>query len=209
MNDFVFFVDYDDTLLPTSFITELSIKQHKPPLETVIPRHLVKDFKELEDEILYFLSYIQSKGSIYIVTNAQFAWVVDSCKKFLPKVYQRINGQIPIVSSITVLKRYKENDPNFSLNVHYWKYFSFKTLLANIPSSNCTLVSIGDSKFEQNACEMISKETNFEHKPNKIVAVKLMDNPGVKNLILQLINVENIFQPLVSKNENFTNFLLL
>ena len=74
--------DWDDTLLPTSFLTPGGVFDENIKISSVDNEKLLK----LEQAALKLLTDAIEKGKVYIITNAGKGWVEYSAKKFYPSV---------------------------------------------------------------------------------------------------------------------------
>jgi hypothetical protein len=63
----VFILDWDDTLLCTSFLSALSFSD--------IPHETKEMIKKLDDSVVKLINQAVSRGVMYIITNATKGWV--------------------------------------------------------------------------------------------------------------------------------------
>ena len=84
--------DWDDTLLPTSFLGRNGLLEyHRDTMDLLSPL----DFTScslLEQSLKY--------GDTYLITNAAKGWIEHSAQRFLPKTYELLS-QVTIVSART------------------------------------------------------------------------------------------------------------
>ena len=93
----LFIFDWDDTLLPTSFLRyEKIINDEK------IPEEYAETFSILEKVIIKILKLAVNKGDVYIITNSSVGWVEYSAVKYYPKIKDILN-KIRIISARNVL----------------------------------------------------------------------------------------------------------
>ena len=84
--------DWDDTLLPTSFLTPGGVFNENMNLRDIEKEKLLK----LEQEVFKLLTETVEKGNVYIITNAGNGWVEYSANKFYPNI-------IPILEKIKII----------------------------------------------------------------------------------------------------------
>jgi hypothetical protein len=70
--------DWDDTLLPTTFLTQGGTYNEN----IILTDSDQKEFEKLEKTALNLLNIAISKGDVYIITNAGLGWVEFSSKKY-------------------------------------------------------------------------------------------------------------------------------
>jgi len=80
----VIFLDWDDTLLCSSVLSNQGIKLDSD-LESAA--ELVAQLEELSYSVISVLTVAMSHGAVYIVTNGETGWVQLSAQKFLPTLY--------------------------------------------------------------------------------------------------------------------------
>ena len=73
----VFFFDYDDTILCSSFLAKSGFRVNG---DKVIPENIRSNIKDLENACIHLVQLAQRYGDIYCVTNAELSWVELSCK---------------------------------------------------------------------------------------------------------------------------------
>lgn len=104
--------DWDDTLLPTSWLLE-----HNLTLETPFIKE--KESRELEELDLVVSGILRRAivlyGRVMIITNAQQGWVELSARKFLPETYDLIFTS-DINSTASSAKSYSSSSSDFQPN---------------------------------------------------------------------------------------------
>jgi hypothetical protein len=86
--------DWDDTLLPTTFLTQGGAYNEN----MILTDSEKKKIEKLEKSALNLLNISISKGDVYIITNAGLGWVEFSEKKYYTKIYE-ILPKIKIISA--------------------------------------------------------------------------------------------------------------
>jgi hypothetical protein len=147
MYNTAFIIDWDDTLLASSYITISGIDLYSERITQKMHDELV----QLEDQLIVFLqNIINTKFPIFIITNAEKGWVELSSMKFIPRVHQLITdvkSNIHIMSARSTYRNLCPNDPN------RWKK---NAMIACVMSrfkyfDEMNLISFGDSECERNA----------------------------------------------------------
>lgn len=112
----VFILDWDDTLLPTTYIL-----QREEEEETLTS----KDFVEIDTLVVELLENLTSTmEKVIIITNAMNFWVEESSEMYLPKTHKFLeDSSIEIFSA----RHYEHEYPE---NMLKWKKNEFKTRLS-------------------------------------------------------------------------------
>jgi len=131
-NSTLFILDWDDTLFPTSWIT-----QHNINITSLFFEN--DKFKILDNILSSFLLTISNLGDIVIITNAYTEWVNFS-SRIVPTSRNIINN-IRIISA-------RQQFNSVSPNTMDWKKFAF--LNENLTKYN-NIISIGDAQYEYQA----------------------------------------------------------
>lgn len=167
----VFIFDWDDTILPNSYL----LIKYKNILS--IPRELIYNSKEFIDaeNIIYELFEKTIKlGSVIIITNSEYGWVQLSCQKFFPKV-------VPLLENILIISSRDRWEITFPNLYYLWKWNSFFELFFNFPYKNIHIISIGDSNIEKNCTQKICSINNYTYK-----TLKLNERPNLELYVIQL-----------------------
>jgi len=176
----VIFVDWDDTLLCSSFLSGAGYR-----LDSVMEgtSTLDKELKDLETSVISLLRLAMSFGDVHVVTNAETGWVQLSAKKFLP-------GVVPLLDRIKVLSARSTYESMFPDSPIKWKYCAFQERLNADSKSPKNVLSFGDSHVEREAIRAVTRGL-----PNtKTKSVKFAEKPSMEQLRRQLELVVNCFQ---------------
>ena len=188
-NNLIIF-DWDDTLLPTSFL----LYKNKIDTDNKLSEKDQAKINKLEQSVKNLLSLTLSKGDVYIITNAGEGWVEDSSKKYYPNI-KEILDQIEVISA---RKDYEEKYPE---NSKLWKINSFLNLKKRLNETLITnIICLGDSIFEMEAGKILA--ANFIHAVIK--TIKFKENPKPEELNKQLNLVLNQFNSIFSSSKNLT-----
>lgn len=174
----LFCLDWDDTLLPSSFL------ERKGYFDFVyeLPKSLRNELCQLEDTIIVLIELALQYGTVYIITNAESGWVEFSATKFVPRV-------IPLLSRVTVTSARSMYEDEHPKEPFQWKLLTFHYHLQAVlrTRSSKSIISFGDSHCERHACRQFTKGYFNCHAKS----VKFVKNPCVEVLLRQLQVVIN------------------
>ena len=135
--------DWDDTLLPTSFLTPGGVFNENLKLS----QNEIEKILKLEKAALKLLNEAVEKGNVYIITNAGNGWVEYTAKRFYPSI-------LPILKKVKIISARREYEKIFPRNSSQWKIEEFLNLQKNLNMKLVTnIVCIGDSLFKMEAGE--------------------------------------------------------
>lgn len=181
----VIFVDWDDTLLCSSYLSGRGLR-----LDSDIHTSdtILDELKLLEQCVTQLLKIAQTYGNVHVVTNAETGWVQLSAKKFIP-------GVLPLLSDVTVLSARSTYEPMFPDSPLKWKYFAFQDRLVGHFSHEAqdifkNIISFGDSHVERQAVRAVTR--GFSNINTK--SVKFAEKPSMEQLRRQIELVTNCFQ---------------
>ena len=127
-----------------------------------------------------------------IVTNAQFGWVKASCANFLPNVAETISElEIQVIYS-----RGQGNPADVSVPTK-WKQDAFQSALSELGTTFDSIVSVGDQVYERDAARRLCKKNGSKSK-----TVKLIEDPSISDLIVQLNYLKDAFVRISSIDED-------
>lgn len=195
--------DWDDTLLPTTWIEKQGLRLDGPwpsKEQELQLQHMAKQAKQT-------LQAAKALGEVILVTNAERGWVELSCQKFMPDLCESLQD-VRILSARSAYERQGVANPSD------WKYLAFQHELTRFceeqPAASgqadavmaatrrWNVISIGDSPFEREALIRVTA-----HMPDSCVkAVKLMAKPEVQQLIQQNELISGCFRDLVNHEGN-------
>ena len=180
--------DWDDTLLPTSFLnskgTYNAFRQ--------FTKNERKRLLELENLVLQLLTLSVKKGDVYIITNADKKWVENSSKIFYPSI-SNILKKIKIISA---KNKYQKRYPS-----RIWKIKAFINLANDIDLQKITnIICSGDSAFEIEAARILA--TKFTEA--FIKTIKFKEKPELDELFKQIKFVLCQFNKIYSAVKNLS-----
>ena len=188
-NNLIIF-DWDDTLLPTSFL----LYKNKIELDNKLSEKDQAKILKLEQSVKNLLTLSLSKGDVYIITNAGEGWVEESAKTYYPNIKE-------ILEQIEVISARKDFEAKFPENSKLWKINAFLDLKKRLNDTLITnIICLGDSIFEMEAGKILA--ANFIHAVIK--TIKFKENPKPEELNKQLNLVLNQFNSIFTSSKNLT-----
>lgn len=157
----VFFIDWDDTLLSTTYIER---------------NNIIGKLNKLEESIEQLLKKILQFGDVYIITNATIDWFNDSINEHVPKITQLIKSKV--IHVISARDLYEYNNPQLYM---VWKYYVMSDILKKYTGYTVNLLALGDMDTDKESA--INAVLEY---PNTILKlVKLIERPTLKQLLKQ------------------------
>ena len=182
--------DWDDTLLPTSFLTPGGVYNE----EMVLSDECKGKFAKIEQLVFLILNDALEKGNVYIITNSGKGWVEYSAKKYYPSI-------IDILSKIEIISARCEYEEIYPGNSREWKIQAFLKLLEFVNVKLVTnIICIGDSLFEIEAGRVLASK----FKETFIKTIKFKEAPKLDEIIKQLKLVCHQFNYIYSSIKNLT-----
>ena len=182
--------DWDDTLLPTSFLTPGGYFNEDIELSESDQEKLTK----LEQSVLTLLNEAVEKGNVYIITNAGNGWVEYSAKRFYPSI-------IGVLSKLKIISARGEYEKLYPGNSRQWKIQAFLNLLKYVDVKLVTnIICIGDSLFEMEAGRILASKFTEAF----IKTIKFREAPKLDELLKQLKLVCVQFGSIYSSIKNLT-----
>jgi len=182
--------DWDDTLLPTTFLTPKGTFSEDIQLSP-------SDYKKMQQISNYVYDILKEsieKGDVYIITNAGINWVQFSANLFYPNISE-------LLKKIKIISARGEYEKSFPGNLRQWKIQAFLNLLKNVDNKLVTnIICIGDSLFEMEAGRILA--SNF--KEAFIKTIKFREAPKLDELLKQLKLVSQQFGAIYSSIKNLT-----
>lgn len=163
----IFFFDWDDTLLCTSFLIPILNSQNNSEKIKIIRKNL----KNLDENVSKLLLISLDKGLVFLVTTAAPGWVEFSSTTFLPMT-AKVLRKIKIFSAKGLYSKNYPGDPR------QWKIKAFKyiTELYNINTKLVSnLICFGDSLIDLEAIENL--KNMFFNAYVKIIKFKECPHP--------------------------------
>jgi len=206
--------DWDDTLLPTSFLMEAmemcmpsgGRRRHSGGMSSGrLPANFPCSgaLQKHEDTVRRMLTSARAAASVAIVTAAARPWVVESADKFLPGL-----NLASLLQDLDIPVYYANEhslpvDTNLESSVARKRNAMLEFLQGYVGGKEfVNVLSIGDSAVEKNAAQAAIRRDPAEDGSANDCAlcktVKLMDDPSLKQLSEQLQLIEPQLDRLVA-----------
>lgn len=187
----IIFLDWDDTLLCSSVLSQSGLK-----LGSDIPEEVVEQLEDLSQSVIKVLDIALSLAEVHIVTNGETGWVELSAQKFLPNVFPYLEK----MRVFSARSNFEKMCPNAPMR---WKFHAFQESLAHIYTPEHTksiknILSFGDSHSEREAILAVTQGL-----PNtRTKSVKFAERPTIEQLKQQLDLMQNCIHKLVDQEDN-------
>lgn len=190
----VLIFDWDDTVLPSSWVQEQGFRLDGDSYLTVQQQEELQDLVRLAAETL---SIAKQLGTVVMVTNSERGWIELSCQKFMPALIPLLEN-VKLLSARSVYERFDISSPL------EWKLRAFESEIMRIFVPNRddhkrkNILSLGDSAHEREA--LIHATANL---PNcRIKSLKFCERPGLEQLRKQHMLVARCFRRIVHHDGN-------
>ena len=171
--------DWDDTLLPTTFLTPNGYYNDK----MVLNHSENEQFKLIEKSVYKVLTMALEKGETYIITNAAPGWVEYTANKYFPSILR-------VLKNIKVLSARGGYEKQYPKDYRQWKIQTFLEMKKEFESNLITnILCMGDSMNEMIAGHLLSSKFNKAY----IKTIKFRESPKLKILYKQLLMIVEKF----------------
>ena len=181
-------LDYDDTLFPSSWFSQLLTYASCLTHEMEIELNRVDECASRL--ILEALTY----SSVVIITNAEEGWVQESAKHYLPRVSHLLKW-VTVVSART---RYEDK---YQLECGKWKEMTFQDELPKLMPPNCehfSILSIGDSLHDREAAIAFGKSASNV----TVKSIKMIECPSPSQLATEQELIANALSSMVLSRDS-------
>ncbi|CAE7227065.1 URA1 [Symbiodinium natans] len=144
--DTVLIFDWDDTMLPSSWLSEQSLSLDEASHVSLEQEAQLAVLAQTAAETL---RVAKRYGKVVLVTNAECGWIELSCQKFMPSLY-------PHLEDVTLFSARSTYEGQGMAAPFQWKYLAFETEICNYYESMTSdrlknVISFGDSFHEREA----------------------------------------------------------
>lgn len=188
--DTILIFDWDDTILPSSWISAAGLNLNDDSIPT---EEQQADLERLAGHAIVTLNLAKRYGRVVLVTNAERGWIELSCQKFMPSVYPCLE-HLKLTSARTTWEhRGHGGDPVA------WKFHAFKREIDDFfadfdPERLKNVISLGDSSHEREALinvtnEMVNccpKNIKFDERPE--LEALLREHQLLKRCFRHIVN---------------------
>lgn len=189
-------LDWDDTLLPSSWIASIlgdAKLRASGDIHSLLPHDQLR-LIAYDQKVAQFLKSRYAEFDVFIVTNAECGWVESSAARFMSRVRQVILRLcIPVISARTL------HESKFPHDMYAWKRIAFQDLVSEWVQSqrpmrfNFHFISIGDGDTERAATLFTSniwRECIMKF-------IRLDESPSIDTLLKQVHVLHDVFPMLV------------
>jgi len=166
--------DWDDTILPTSWLERIHALSAASPLRPEVQRHMTA----LCGVVSQTLTLATSMGTTIIITNSAPGWVDQSCQLFMPQIINQVR-------SFQICPKPMHAPLTFKITAFRRECRAFKNV-----------VSVGDGNAERTASLRLQQGPERKNNPNptgaeipdsqrRVKSVKLIELPTCQQLIAE------------------------
>lgn len=215
-SDTVILFDWDDTLFPTWFVSEVVLpclpKGEDTELPAESPFH--EPLRRHAETIRHILLTAKAAGRVGIVTLSQRPWVESSANRFLPDLrWQELVEElrIPVIYARECLAKHVASRAQVEEGVCLFtmaKQEAFKKVLRKLYGKGAAwtnVLSIGDSIIERDAIiEVLWSHAQYHgDTETSCKTVKLMEEPTVDQLNAELLLLGMWLEKMAFHGEDF------
>lgn len=193
----VIFFDWDDTLLPSSWLDSKGLRTLNEDVE--VPRRVLKKLAAVAEVVAKLLKLAMKEGRVCIVTNGEEGWVEQSAERFVP-------GLLPLLAQIQVISARTEFERQFPGSPTEWKIQAFTDVLKasfDMEAEDACVISFGDSLHERNALITVTNEMDDIYSKN----VKFLERPSADQLRREIDMVIGCFDSICYHNADLDMML--
>jgi hypothetical protein len=197
------FLDWDDSLFPTTYLKDKGIAWYEKCPEPYQPV-----FDRCCGFITAFLEKAAALGSVSIITLATSPWVSLSIQNFMPNLEPIIEKlRIPIIyAKEELMLADNTNAENFNTTLKRRAMTKaakrFYSQYKNQSWKN--IISVGDSNYERDALiEVVSNKKQGENRKCRVKTLKLADCPDIEQVNAQLDVLKSWIPSMVAHDNNF------
>lgn len=192
----VFIFDWDDTLLPSTWLRKGGIGVNYTGC-TGVTAEMMEACAVLEPHVKALLTAAKEYGQVFIVTNATRGWLQISAMTFMPSVAALIPS-FTVISAADLYEVYYDNPT-------IWKKLAFQNEVLSLAfptqPAKRTVISIGDGEYEREALKHIAADAVPGSMLTK--SVKFMDSPTPEILERQLVSTLREMEMIATVPESF------
>lgn len=228
----VFIFDWDDTLLPSTWMIRLQ-KYYGTAVNALIQPFL----DSLQDSVCALFDSAHKHGyTSFVITNSQSGWVELSASRHMPKVLAKLNElKIPIISAQTLYATANPDkfDPT---NASRWKHEAFWNAIKDFEPikkddisngllyNNCYYTPLADSIFQLDLYEPLPKRSDaielivmgdciFDINAAQSVniydwivlkTIKLVESPDIQTLTRELTYLHDKFDSIATLDGEYS-----
>lgn len=187
----LFLVDWDDTILPTTYLATHGLREDSE----VIPAHFADELGSYTEVVAETIRAMRERGRVIIVTNAETGWIDMTCAKFMPDLQHALKD-VEAVSARSMFEPLGFQSPS------QWKEQMFeekiKQYFASLQGKTkiWNVLSMGDASHEREAIHKVSRTTGCLAK-----SLKFMERPDVLHLRQEHELIQSYLHQIVQHGE--------
>jgi len=192
-----FFVfDYDDTILPSTWINRQGLRLDARSSPTTEQMALLGEVAALTAKTLRLA---RQRGTVIFITNGERGWIELSCQKFMPTL-------APLLESVKMVSARTTYEGPSAPSPVDWKVCAFEDELAHHfggdglldPTKRKNVLSLGDGNAEREAVLTTTREL-----PNCFPkSLKFVERPDISQILKQHELILNNFDSIVDRVGN-------
>ncbi|RQM23510.1 hypothetical protein B5M09_004635 [Aphanomyces astaci] len=168
-NDTVIFLDWDDTLLASTWVGKLGLRPKYVNEKPAIPDDVKSQLEELEECVVELLESAVKYGRVVIITAAETGWVELSASLFMPRCLPIISEHIKVVSARSTYEDLYPGSPKkWKIEAFQHEVYFCDNVTDVVPKH---IISIGDGPTEREALInlKLSGSSQFHAKSLKLI----------------------------------------
>eukprot|EP00929_Paragymnodinium_shiwhaense_P075357 TRINITY_DN38521_c0_g1_i1.p1 TRINITY_DN38521_c0_g1~~TRINITY_DN38521_c0_g1_i1.p1 ORF type:complete len:283 (+),score=57.78 TRINITY_DN38521_c0_g1_i1:97-945(+) len=189
LQDTILIFDWDDTMLPSTWIQEQGLRLDDDSMPTEEQKAQLDAMALRAAETLRIA---KRHGKVLLVTNAEKGWIELSCRKFMPSLCSSLE-HVRIQSARSTYECRGVSSP------FEWKYYAFESEIGQFfefcsAERRKNVISFGDSAHEREA--LIRVTERMENCLTK--SLKFVERPDVEQLLKEHQLISGCFRDVVN-----------
>merc|ERR1719271_714377 len=146
MEDTILIFDWDDTVLPSTWIQEQGLRLDD---DCILSDEQTATLDQMAEHAAQTLKTAKLHGKVILVTNAERGWIELSCQKFMPALS-------PALADVKILSARSTYEQQGVTSPFEWKFRAFEVEIHSFfdkfaPEQRKNVISFGDSAHEREA----------------------------------------------------------
>eukprot|EP00404_Azadinium_spinosum_P023193 CAMPEP_0180617110 /NCGR_PEP_ID=MMETSP1037_2-20121125/32843_1 /TAXON_ID=632150 /ORGANISM="Azadinium spinosum, Strain 3D9" /LENGTH=256 /DNA_ID=CAMNT_0022637003 /DNA_START=23 /DNA_END=793 /DNA_ORIENTATION=- len=191
--DTILIFDWDDTVLPSTWIQEQGLRLDDDSVPTEEQK---VQLSKMAERAAQTLCVAKRHGTVLLVTNAEEGWIELSCQKFMPSLYS-------VLENIKLLSARSTYEHQGVMSPFEWKYLAFESEIGCFYGTFAAdrrknVISFGDSAHEREA--LIRVTERMQNCRTK--SLKFVERPEVEELLKEHELISGCFRHIVNHDGN-------
>jgi hypothetical protein len=193
MKDTILIFDWDDTVLPSTWIQEQGLRLDDESQPTEDQQAQLNSMAKLA---MQTLTIAKRHGKVILVTNAERGWIELSCQKFMPSLQ-------PTLEDVKILSARSTYEPHGVTSPFEWKYLAFHSEICQFyelypEKQRKNVISFGDSAHEREALIRVTERLSS----CCTKSLKFVERPEVEQLLKEHELISGCFKHIVNHDGN-------